>query len=62
MHEYQQRYKTSDGRRLTILSTYEGSDRNDDPSGYYYQFDGERTVHFVSCAGAVARFTKIEQG
>jgi hypothetical protein len=47
-------------RKLTIVDIYEGHDR-DDPPGYYYEFDGEPGVRWITAAGAAVRFVKLEE-
>lgn len=46
----------SNGKLLTITGEYE--DRYD-PPGYYYQYDGEKAVHWISTKGMVVRFKSI---
>jgi len=48
------------GRKLTITDAYEGHGV-DDPPGYYYVFDGEPGVRWISCDGAAVRFVKLKE-
>lgn len=48
----------SNGRALTIIGSYDG---HDEPPGYYYRFDGEAVVHWITATGAAVRFTNIDQ-
>ncbi len=50
----------SNGRALTITGSYDGHWPDLWP-GYDYQFDGDKTVHWISARAAAIRFTKLEE-
>lgn len=51
----------SNGRKLTITASYDGSRGPDDRPGYYYRYDGDNAVHWITASGAAVRFTKLEE-
>jgi len=51
----------SNGRRLTITGSYDGSRDPDDRPGYYYRFDGEHAIRWISASGMAVRFTPIDR-
>lgn len=44
-------------RRLTIVGSYEGHNRDESP-GYEYRFDGSTATHWITASGMAVRFTK----
>lgn len=47
------------GRPLTIVAEYEGHGA-DDPSGWYYKFDGDNFTHWISAGALPIRFQPLE--
>jgi hypothetical protein len=48
-----------DGRVVTVTGFFTGHG-DDDPPGWYYQFEHENIVHFISATAAAVRFQQKE--
>lgn len=46
------------GRLVTVGESYDGHGE-DDPPGYYYQFDGEKQSHWISARAVPIRFGNL---
>jgi hypothetical protein len=47
------------GRLATVTGSYEAEEPGEKP-GYYYQYDGELSTHWVSCTAMPIRFATVK--